>query len=76
VTRRPRAVLSGRELEVVLLLADGYVPKEIAGRLGISRWTVHSHIAAARRRTESQTTAQLLARFRRRRPRSIDRAFA
>lgn len=69
MTRKPRARLTAREREIVELLAEGNAPKEIAGRLGISHWTVRNHIASARRRTDSATTVQLVARLRdRKRP--------
>jgi DNA-binding CsgD family transcriptional regulator len=58
------AALSPRELEVVSLLCDGFTPKEIAGRLELSLWTVKSHIANARKRTGSRTTVQLANRVR------------
>ena len=75
VTGRHRARLSPRQLEVVEDLVAGLTPKEIAGKRGISHWTVRSHIAAARKGTDSQTTAQLIARVRTKRPRSAERAF-
>lgn len=76
MTRRPRVHLTGRELEVVDLLCDGLTSKEIAARLEISYWTVCAHVANARTRTKSATNEQLVARFRHRRRRDIDRVFA
>ncbi|HXG25370.1 MAG TPA: helix-turn-helix transcriptional regulator [Candidatus Binatia bacterium] len=70
VTRTPQVRLTGREREVVDLLCTGLTTKEIAHQLGLSTWTVHSHIANARNRTSSRTTAQLVARWRRRHARS------
>ena len=36
--------LRDREREVLWLLAQGYTQREIAGELGISRYTVRNHI--------------------------------
>ena len=36
--------LTSRETEIVRMLADGLMYKEVAGRLGISWHTVHSHV--------------------------------
>ena len=40
----PVDVLTNRELQVVSLVADGYVNKEVAARLRISAWTVSTHL--------------------------------
>jgi DNA-binding CsgD family transcriptional regulator len=37
-------VLTGRELQIAMLVADGLVNKEIADRLRISEWTVCTHV--------------------------------
>jgi len=37
-------VLTGRELQIAMLVADGLVNKEIADRLHISEWTVCTHV--------------------------------
>ncbi len=73
MTGRHRSVLTLRELQVVDLLGAGHTPKEIAGRLGISYWTVQGYIAGARKRTDSRTNEQLVARCRPRIARSPDR---
>lgn len=70
VTRRPRPYLTGREAECVALLAEGLAPKEIAARLGISYWTVQSHLGNARRRCRVSTNVQLALVASRRRTRS------
>jgi DNA-binding NarL/FixJ family response regulator len=41
---RPAAKLTGRELEVLELVAEGFANKNIARRLGISERTVKSHL--------------------------------
>lgn len=41
------AHLSPRELQILMLVADGLPNKDIARRLGISRHTVKSHLARA-----------------------------
>jgi DNA-binding NarL/FixJ family response regulator len=52
--------LSPRELEVVHLLVDGLSNQEIAERLGLSRRTVHAHVANAMSRTGSKSRTQLV----------------
>lgn len=37
-------LLTGREYEILSCLSKGFQDKEIADRLGISVWTVHSHL--------------------------------
>lgn len=59
VTRRPDVALSPRELEVADLLGIGLTAKEIAGRLGISVWTVRHHLERARLRFGAKTTHEL-----------------
>lgn len=40
----PGRVLTGRQVQVLQLLADGLAPKQIANRLWISNETVRSHL--------------------------------
>lgn len=50
-TRQPPAVqLSGRELEVLALIASGLSDQEIAGQLALSHHTVHRHVANIRQK--------------------------
>jgi DNA-binding CsgD family transcriptional regulator len=56
----PAPVLSPREIEVLVALAAGSAPKEIAGQLGITAWTVRMHIRTARRRLDARSTEQAL----------------
>jgi DNA-binding NarL/FixJ family response regulator len=51
--------LTPRELEVVRLLVDGLSNQEIADGLGVSRRTVHAHVANAMSRTQTRSRTQL-----------------
>lgn len=42
----PPIHLTGREVEVLLLLREGLLARAIAGRLGLSERTVHKHLSA------------------------------
>ena len=59
----PREILSGREVEVLRLMAAGAANKEIAARLSISESTAKTHVANifhkldANDRTEAVTQA-------------------
>jgi DNA-binding NarL/FixJ family response regulator len=65
-TRRnaPGADLSGREREVLLLVAEGLANKQIARRLGIAERTVKVHLGSVFRRigVTDRTSAALWAR--------------
>jgi Response regulator containing a CheY-like receiver domain and an HTH DNA-binding domain len=61
--RRPAVSLTPRQLEILELLRAGLAPKEIAGRLDLSTWTVRHHIEDARKRTETRSTNHLVAVF-------------
>ena len=56
-------VLSKRETEVLLLVAQGLSNKEIAYRMDVSIRTIHSHLASlfAKLKVNSRTQAVLLA---------------
>jgi DNA-binding CsgD family transcriptional regulator len=56
------ADLSARELEVLLLVAEGASNATIADALGISPRTVQSHVGSAMRKTESNSRTELAVR--------------
>ena len=64
-TRRNPANLTGRELEVLDLLADGLRNAEIAERLVLSERTVHHHVSAVLRKLNVSSRAQAGAEARR-----------
>lgn len=53
--------LSGRQLEVLQLIADGHQTAAIALKLGVSNETVKSHVAASMARLHAQTRAEAVA---------------
>lgn len=53
--------ITEREEEILLLLGEGLGEREIAVRLGISRWTVRAHRSNARRKLNAITTTQAVA---------------
>lgn len=57
-TRRNPANLTGRELEVLALLAQGLRNKEIAGRLFLAEKTVDHHVSAILRKLGVRTRGQ------------------
>ncbi|MGX9788257.1 LuxR C-terminal-related transcriptional regulator [Mycobacterium sp. MMS18-G62] len=65
-----RLPLTDRELEIVMLLADGATNRAIAERLTLSGRTVESHIYRAMRKTGTRTREELAALLRRRKPES------
>ncbi len=60
-TRRNGALLTGRELDVLRLLADGLRNTDIAERLFLSPRTVEYHVAALLRKLESHTRGEAVA---------------
>lgn len=52
--------LSHREREVVQLVAEGCISKQVAHRLGISIKTIETHRASAMRKANLKTTADLV----------------
>jgi DNA-binding CsgD family transcriptional regulator len=57
-TRNNPAGLTARELEVLLLLAEGLRNAEIAARLIVSRKTVDHHVSAILRKLDVKTRGQ------------------
>ncbi|HEU5298659.1 MAG TPA: LuxR C-terminal-related transcriptional regulator [bacterium] len=55
--------LSPREREIVLLVAQGYPTKAIARQLGISIWTVSTHLRRIFARLGVQSRAAMVARL-------------
>ena len=58
------AALSDREMDVLKLLAQGYVYKEIGDQLSISVPTVGTHVRHIYNKLHVQTRAQAVAKFR------------
>jgi DNA-binding NarL/FixJ family response regulator len=61
VKRSARASLTGREREIIGLLADGMSGERIAKRLFLSSHTVRTHVRNAMTKTEAKTRAHLVA---------------
>lgn len=57
----PLEALSTREAQILALLAEGLVNKQIAARLGISRHTVKTHLAALFHKLGVSTRAEAVA---------------
>jgi DNA-binding NarL/FixJ family response regulator len=57
----PPEPLSPREAQILALLAEGLVNKQIAARLGISRHTVKTHLAALFQKLGVSTRAEAVA---------------
>lgn len=59
------AQLWPREIEILELLAKGFLKKEIADQLGISYWTVQTHVGRIYKKLHVHSRAQAVAKFRR-----------
>lgn len=59
------AQLWPREIEILELLAKGFLKKEIAEKLGISYWTVQTHVGRIYKKLHVHSRAQAVAKFRR-----------
>lgn len=57
------ADLTGRERDVLDLLAKGYQSKEIAANLSMSYWTVETHVAHIYRKLHVRSRAQAVAKY-------------
>jgi DNA-binding CsgD family transcriptional regulator len=54
--------LTPREIEVLRLMSDGLVNKEIAGRLGISEHTAKFHVASILGKLQASSRTDAVAR--------------
>jgi DNA-binding CsgD family transcriptional regulator len=59
---KPSSFLSNREREIIHLLIDGYVSKEIATQLNLSKLTIDSYKKKLLQKTETKTSAELIAK--------------
>lgn len=55
------ARFTGRERQVITLIAEGSTDEQIGRELGISRSTAHKHVLSAMRRINVKTRSQLVA---------------
>lgn len=55
--------LTGRESEVLSLIMAGQSDKEVARNLGISYWTVRSHVSSLLRKTDNTSRTGLVGNF-------------
>jgi DNA-binding NarL/FixJ family response regulator len=56
------SLLTGREVQVAVLVAEGLVNKQIALRLGISEWTVATHLRRIFTKLGVDTRAAMVCR--------------
>jgi len=56
--------LAARELEILELLAKGFLKKEIADKLGISYWTIQTHVGRIYKKLHVHSRSQAVAKFR------------
>lgn len=59
-TREPQSELSDREIEILILICQGFSNQEIADQLFISKRTVDKHRANILEKSECKNTAQLV----------------
>jgi DNA-binding NarL/FixJ family response regulator len=59
---RAEAILSPREMEILLLMGDGLTMQQIARRLGISPRTVETHATKLYRKLDVRTRVQAVAK--------------
>jgi DNA-binding CsgD family transcriptional regulator len=52
--------LSQREIEIILLLREGYTQNEVAAKLGIKRNTVKNHVQNANSKTNTTGTPDII----------------
>jgi DNA-binding NarL/FixJ family response regulator len=60
---RPESKLTAREQAILEFLAQGYLYKEIAGKLGLSYETVHFHIRNIYNKLQVRSRTQAVAKF-------------
>jgi DNA-binding CsgD family transcriptional regulator len=63
---RPAAaceVLTGRELQVAVMVGQGFANKQIAKRLGLSEWTVTSYVRRTFAKLGVRSRAAMVARI-------------
>ncbi|MFF5260460.1 response regulator [Actinomadura viridis] len=58
---RPREPLTGREVEVVRLVARGRTNDEIAGELFVSLFTVKTHLGSVQRKLDARNRVEIAA---------------
>jgi DNA-binding NarL/FixJ family response regulator len=61
--RDPAQELSDREREVLRLLAEGYLYKEIAGTLGIGYGTVHTYVARIYKKLHVRSRSEAVVKY-------------
>ena len=55
-------LLTPREMQIVALVAEGQVNKQIAGELGISEWTVSTHLRRIFAKLDVDTRAAMVTK--------------
>lgn len=58
------ALLWPREIEILSLLAKGLLKKEIGDQLGISYWTVQTHVGRIYKKLQVHSRSQAVAKYR------------